>query len=102
MAGAAFGAHSATTSVMNFCVPRSMPLAQTMTGVPAAINGARDVETVRTACAGTTKRIAGARGGFGEVRGQRDAVVDPHAGQERALAVRRELSPQSAHRAPRA
>ena len=40
IAGAALGAHSASSSAMNFFVPRSMPLAQTMTGVCRAISGA--------------------------------------------------------------
>ena len=35
IAGIASGAASAITSVMNWCVPRSMPLAQAMTGVAA-------------------------------------------------------------------
>ena len=43
IAGAAPGAHSAMISFMNFLVPRSMPLAQTMTGVPAAESGASAV-----------------------------------------------------------
>jgi hypothetical protein len=58
IAGTATGAHSAMISVMNLCVPCSMPLAQTINGVCFATNDASDVTTERTACAGTTRRIA--------------------------------------------
>ena len=57
IAGTAFGAHSAMISVMNLCVPCSMPLAQAISGVPARNDGASALTTERTACAGTTSRI---------------------------------------------
>ena len=52
------GAHSAMISVMNLCVPCSMPLAQAISGVFFDSDGASKVITDRTACAGTTTRIA--------------------------------------------
>jgi hypothetical protein len=58
IAGTAAGAVSAIISLMNFLVPRSMPLAQTITGVRGAIKGASALATARTACAGTTSRMA--------------------------------------------
>ena len=91
IAGVAFGAHSAITSVMNLWVPCSMPLAQAMTGVRGAIDAASALTTERIACAGTTSRIASARAASREIAGHRDAVLDPHAAQELALALLREL-----------
>ena len=91
IAGTALGAHSAMMSDMNLCVPASMPLAQTTSGVPAATAGASAVTTERIACAGTTSSSASARGGRGGIAGHGDGVVDPHAGQEQAFAFVREL-----------
>ena len=68
IAGTAFGAHSAMISVMNLCVPCSMPLAQAITGVFAAIVCASDLTTERIACAGTTSRMASCARGFGQRR----------------------------------
>ena len=86
IAGTAAGAHSAITSVMNFSVPRSIPLAQTIIGVRGAISGASNFVTARTACAGTTTRIAGACAASAGIGGDRNAVIDAYAGQELAFA----------------
>ena len=91
IAGTALGAHSAITSVMNFSVPRSMPLAQTITGVRGrdqwrqrfghrAHRLRRHYQKDRR----RPRRIGG-------VGGDRDAVVDPDAGQEPAFAALRQL-----------
>ena len=48
-------------SDMKACVPASMPLAQTISGVPPATTGASAVTTARIACAGTTTSSASAR-----------------------------------------
>ena len=58
IAGTAVGAHSAITCVMNLCVPRSMPLAQAITGMPAASTGASLRAASRKCCDGTASRIA--------------------------------------------
>ena len=78
-------------SDMKACVPASMPLAQTISGVPAATTGASAVTTARIACAGTTSSSACARAARGGIAGDGDGIVDPHAGQEQALALGREL-----------
>jgi hypothetical protein len=49
------------TSVMNRCVPRSMPLAQATTGVAGARNGASAVAASRKFCAGVASRMMSAR-----------------------------------------
>ena len=56
IAVSACGATSATISVMNLWVPRSMPLAQITTGVSAATCGASAVIASRRLCAGVTSR----------------------------------------------
>src|SRR5581483_8337842 len=61
IAGTAAGAHSAMISVMNLCVPRSMPLAQATKGTAAGRSFAAEPATARIACAGTTARTASAR-----------------------------------------
>jgi len=58
IAGDGAGAASAMISVMNFRVPRSMPLAQEITGVPTRSDGAMDDASKRNDCAGTAARIA--------------------------------------------
>ena len=52
---------SAMTSVMNRCVPRSMPLAQAMTGVAGFRCGASVVAASRKFCAGVASRMMSAR-----------------------------------------
>ena len=75
---------------MNFLVPRSIPLAQTITGVPPAIAGPH--------CRDGAHRLRGddkedhlRAQRLREVGGDRHAVVDPHSGQEQAFALLREL-----------
>ena len=58
IAGTAIGAHSAMISVMNLCVPRSIPFAHAISGVCFVIDDASDTITERMACAGTTTRMA--------------------------------------------
>ena len=83
IAGIAAGAHSAMISVMNLCVPCSMPLAQAMTGV----RGARSRASALTHGAHRLRRHhqqdrVVRRAASASSRRHRDGVVDPHAGQE--------------------
>ena len=73
------------TSVMNLRVPRSMPLAQAMTGVPARSAWQVSATTSRKACAGTTSSIASHCAASCRVGCDRNALVDPCAGQHRRL-----------------
>ncbi len=61
IAVAAAGAASAITSVMNRCVPRSMPLAQAMIGVARARRGAIAITASRRCCAGVAISTISAR-----------------------------------------
>ena len=84
IAGIASGAASAITSVMNLCVPRSMPLAQAITrraGVQDAAPAPRRprADAAPASPAGSTSRARRR----GEVAGDLDAVVEAHAGQLR-------------------
>ena len=88
IAGTAPGAHSPITSLMNFLLPRSMPLAQTITGVPAAMSGASVAATAAHRLRGhhqeerrprARPRLTIARDG--------DAVIEPHAGQVATFAL---------------
>ena len=60
MPGVACGMQAAINSLKKAWVPRSMPLAQTTTGVPGRTADAREAATSRTTCAGTTSSIASA------------------------------------------
>jgi hypothetical protein len=53
----ASGAAAAITSVMNLWVPRSIPLAQAITGFPRARCGASAVTASRKCCAGVAIRM---------------------------------------------
>ena len=57
----ASGMASAMISVMNRCVPRSMPLAQATTGVAGLRCGASVVAASRKFCAGVASRMMSAR-----------------------------------------
>ena len=58
IAGSAAALLCAITSVMNRCVPRSMPLAQAITGVPGTSSGAITCAASRRCCDGTASRMA--------------------------------------------
>jgi hypothetical protein len=60
IAGNASRAVSAITSVMNLCVPCSMPLAQATTGVALPRCGARVLTAARKFCAGVAIRMMSA------------------------------------------
>ncbi len=88
MAGSAAAALSAITSVMNLRVPRSMPLAQAITGVAGRITDPSAVAAWRSACAGTTSSTASASPASAIRRRHGDALVEANARQTRVLAGR--------------
>ena len=76
----------AITSVMNLCVPRSMPLAQAITGVPAASSGAITVRGLAQVLRRHRQQDGVVAPDLRAQRRDADALVEPHAGQARALA----------------
>ena len=84
MPGCTPRALAAITSVMNWRVPRSMPLAQATTGAPAASDAAIARTAARMCCEGTATRIASCwvrSASSGSM-----ALVDAHLRQARTLA----------------
>ena len=82
IAGIALGAASAMISVMNFWVPRSIPLAQAMSGVRGAIDGARRERHSHGLRRHHQQDRVSARGPR-EVARHRNDILKLHAGQNR-------------------